>query len=270
MPEGPEVRRTTDGLVNCFLNKEIELLEFGSGRYSKKDPSGYLDFCEELPRLVTGVGCKGKFIYFLFADGSSLWNTLGMSGYWSLQPGKHCRAVLTTSDHSTMFYNDMRNFGTFKYVNSQEELDRKLSSIGPDLLSEDVSLEQFRQSLCKGKRVHKPISQLLMDQSVVSGVGNYLKAEILYNVRISPHRLCSEITEDEFQSLFHASRNIMKLSYASGGATIKNYKDTSGKNGVYTRRFAVYNQKTDPLGHIVIREKTADKRTTHWVPEIQH
>ena len=270
MPEGPEVRRTTDGLAERFLNKEIEFLEFGTGRYSKKDPAGYTDFCEALPKLVTGVSCKGKFIYFLFADGSSLWNTLGMSGYWSSRPGNHCRAALTTTDHWTMFYNDMRNFGTFKYVTSQEELNKKLSSLGPDLLSEDVSLEVFRQSLLKGRRSQKPISQLLMDQSVVSGIGNYLKAEILYSTRISPHRLCKDITEEEMQSLLHASRSIMRLSYESGGATIKNYKSTSGKNGVYTRRFAVYNQKIDPLGHTVVREKTADKRTTHWVPELQY
>ena len=270
MPEGPEVRKTTDGLSKCFLNKEIEFFEFSSGRYKKKDPTGYLDFCEELPKLVTGVGCKGKFIYFLFADGSSLWNTLGMSGYWSFSPGRHVRAALSTVDGHSMFYNDMRNFGTFKYTTSECHLNRKLASIGPDLLSKDISLEEFRQSLTKGKRGKKPISQLLMDQAVVSGIGNYLKAEILYSTRISPHRLCENITEEEMQSLFYASRSIMRLSYESGGATIKNYKDPSGKNGVYTRRFAVYNQKSDPLGYNVIREKTADKRTTHWVPELQH
>lgn len=269
MPEGPEVRRTTDGLVSCFLNKEIELLEFGSGRYSKKPPTGYTDFCEKLPKLVTAVGCKGKFIYFLFGDGSSLWNTLGMSGYWSHQPGKHNRAVLTTCDHSTMFYNDMRNFGTFKYVSSQDELTKKLNSLGPDLLSEDVSLSAFRKSLTKGKRADKPISQLLMDQSVVSGVGNYLKAEILYRCRMSPHRICRNISDGEFETLLHASRSIMKLSYETGGATIRNYKDASGKNGMYNRRFAVYNQKLDPQGNEVVRETTQDKRTTHWVPSLQ-
>ena len=163
-----------------------------------------------------------------------------------------------------------RGKGRFQGVASQEELEKKLSSLGPDLLSGEVSLKEFRESLRKGSRKNKPISQLLMDQSVVSGVGNYLKAEILYSTKISPHRLCKDISEEELQSLLYASTSIMKRSYESGGATIKNYKSTSGKNGVYTRRFAVYNQKTDPLGYTVVREKTADKRTTHWVPELQH
>ena len=269
MPEGPEVRKTVDGLSKTFLNEELSVFEFMSGRYTKKDPLGYEKMVTQLPKLVTFVGCKGKFIYFLFGDGSSLWNTLGMSGYWSHKQGSHPRAMMVTASGTAMFYNDMRNFGTFKFVESQDELDRKLSSLGPDLLSENVSLEQFRQSLMKGKRRARPISQLLMDQGVVSGVGNYLKAEILYDARISPHRLCEDITATELSRLFESSRRIIKLSYTSGGATIRNYKDTNGKNGVYTRRFAVYNQKTDPYGNEVIKEVTKDKRTTHWVPALQ-
>lgn len=270
MPEGPEVRKTVDGLAECFLNKEINALRFSSGRYKKKDPTGYMDMLEDLPKLVTGVSCKGKFIYFLFADGSSLWNTLGMSGYWSKAIGKHCRAALSTVDRQTMFYNDMRNFGTFKFVNTQEELDKKLLSIGPDVLSESITVEKFRSCLLKGTRKDKTIAQNLMNQTIISGIGNYLKAEILYNVRISPHRLCKDISDAEFVRLLRTSREVMQLSYASGGATIKNYKSADEKNGVYTSRFAVYNQKNDPLGNKVVREKTPDKRTTHWVPEVQY
>jgi formamidopyrimidine-DNA glycosylase len=59
------------------------------------------------------------------------------------------------------------------------------------------------------------------------------------------------------------------MSYHYGGATISTYRDGNGKEGLYNRRFAVYNQKTDPFGNKVIKEKTLDNRTTHWVPEHQ-
>jgi formamidopyrimidine-DNA glycosylase len=59
------------------------------------------------------------------------------------------------------------------------------------------------------------------------------------------------------------------LSYKTGGATIQNYRKPNGKKGLYSQRFAVYNQKTAPCGNKVIKEKTLDKRTTHWVPAIQ-
>jgi formamidopyrimidine-DNA glycosylase len=54
-----------------------------------------------------------------------------------------------------------------------------------------------------------------------------------------------------------------------GGATLATYRDADGKIGEFSRRFAVYNQKTDPEGRTVIKENTKDKRTTHWVPEVQ-
>ena len=61
----------------------------------------------------------------------------------------------------------------------------------------------------------------------------------------------------------------MKESFESGGATIRTYKDFNGESGEYGNRFIVYNQKQDPLGNPVIKEKTKDGRTTHWVPAVQ-
>ena len=269
MPEGPEVRKTVDGLSQAFLNEEIDLFEFMSGRYTKKDPFGYLDMCEELPRLVTAVGCKGKFIYFLFADGSSLWNTLGMSGYWSHTQGRHPRAILSTTAGTTMFYNDMRNFGTFKFVNTQEELDKKLRSLGPDLLTEDVGFDAFSSCLLRGKRGKKTIAENLMNQSVVSGIGNYLKAEILYEAKISPWRTCDSLTDRELRSILESSKKMIRLSYELGGATLRDYRNPNGDKAKFSRRFAVYGWDRDLTGRRVVKEKTPDKRTTHWCPEVQ-
>ena len=64
-------------------------------------------------------------------------------------------------------------------------------------------------------------------------------------------------------------KQVLRDSYKNGGATIKNYKSFGGSSGSYSRRFAVYNQSKDPNGLKVIRQKTDDGRTTHWVPEIQ-
>lgn len=267
MPEGPEVRRTTDALQSTLQGEDLVGLSFLSGRYTKKDPAGLSAFQERGCRRIKEVSCKGKFIYFLLEDGSSIWNTLGMTGYWSHKPGKHVRAVVHSKGE--MYYNDMRNFGTFKFSLSQDDLDKKLASIGPDLLSEDVSLKTFKDVLTRGARLNKTIAENIMNQSIVSGVGNYLKAEILYDAQISPHRVCSTLTTSDYRALLDSSKRIIRLSYSLGGATIKDYRSADGKNGVYTRRFAVYNQKYDPLGNQVVRESTADKRTTHWVPSLQ-
>ena len=276
MPEGPEVKKTVDGLREAVENREIYSLSPMSGRYSRKDFPGFKDFCEHYPRLVTGVGCKGKFIYFLFADGSSLWNTLGMTGYWSQAERKHSRIRMFIKEDGqeesrgdALFYNDMRNFGTFKYVKTYEELEKKLASIGPDVLSDPPSFREFKNCLLKGKRAEKTIAENIMNQSIVSGIGNYLKAEILYDCKVSPHRACASLSDSDLKRILESSIRITNLSYDLGGATIKNYRNTSGKEGVYTRRFAVYNQDNDPHGNKVTKEVTKDKRTTHWVPELQ-
>ena len=90
----------------------------------------------------------------------------------------------------------------------------------------------------------------------ICGIGNYLKAEILYECQISPHRLVKDIPYSERQNLLRVMTKITRMSYRYGGATISTYRDGNGKEGLYNRRFAVYNQKTDLHGNPVIREQT--------------
>ena len=77
------------------------------------------------------------------------------------------------------------------------------------------------------------------------------------------------ITDAEFADLNDAIKRVMRVSYDSGGATIQSYQSFDDKPGSYTQKMVVYGQKTDPEGNTVIKEKTDDGRTTHWVPEVQ-
>ena len=115
----------------------------------------------------------------------------------------------------------------------------------------------------------KTIVEALMDQSVVSGVGNYVKAEALYLAKISPHRTVSSLTNAELCDLNAAVRSVLVNSFESGGATLQSYQDFYGEVGDATQRFAVYGRKADPEGREIIKEQTKDGRTTHWVPAVQ-
>ena len=108
-----------------------------------------------------------------------------------------------------------------------------------------------------------------MDQSVIAGVGNYIKAESLYLAKLSPHRTVESLSDDDLILLKQKIQEVMTESFASGGATIRTYKNFNGESGEYGDRFIVYNQKTDPVGNPVVKEQTKDKRKTHWVPNIQ-
>ena len=108
-----------------------------------------------------------------------------------------------------------------------------------------------------------------MNQSLVSGIGNYIKSEALWLSCISPHRLVSEITDDELKTFNSATKQIMRASYDSGGATFLTHKNFGGTEGDYSSRFLCYNRKTDAEGNDICKVKTPDGRTTYWSPEKQ-
>ena len=214
-----------------------------------------------------GAGCHGKFIFALCKDETFIWSTLGMTGYWNGVGGKYERIKLKLSDGSAVYFNDMRNFGTIKFVKGKHEMVKKLKSLGPDMLSEDVSTQKFKTALLA--RPKWTLAKALMKQSLVCGVGNYIKADSLWLAKLSPHRTVESLSDVEFADLNEAIKKVCRTSYSEGGATIQAYASFDGKLGNYTQKMLVYGQKTDPNGLTVVKEKTNDGRTTHWVPEVQ-
>ncbi len=288
MPEGPECTRTARQVNRAVRNKQLVNLNFISGRYVKNLPTGFADFyiaLEEQRLPVRGVFNKGKFIWWEFGDLLPIcymYTTLGMSGNFKLQPSKHTRIAFYFDDDSAVYYNDMRNFGTVKFVFSAEDHSKKLASIGPDMLNNPCTLEEFI-NLARKKPKWTAV-KWLMDQSQISGVGNIYKSESLFLAGLAPHRLMESFTDEELQKLYLAVCQILTASYETGGATIRNYSDLYNNHGQYTRfasspneivdarggHVMVYNQTVDIYGNPVQRIKLNDGRTTFWSPKVQH
>ena len=247
--------------------KTISEIEVMSGRYLKKPIDGIEHIQSGVPIKVIGAGCHGKFLYWILEGDLSIWNTLGLTGEWSNQKKKHSR-VRIKIDEKDIYYNDTRNFGTLKVVKGKKPLIQKLQSLGPDLLAEECTSEKFIEQL--RIKNSKTIVEALMDQSVVAGVGNYIKADSLWLAKISPHREVSSLSDSELSNLNKSIRKIMTTSFEMGGATIYTYKNFDGTTGEYGSRFLVYNRKVDPDGNLIIKETTKDKRTTHWSPDVQN
>lgn len=287
MPEGPEVRRSADYLGKLLVGKQLRSVGVNrnhggstGGRYANKDPEGLLELCGVLKETsglrIHAVECKGKFMYWSVGDGWWVWCTYGMSGQWSTQkPDKHTALTLWVDDGNgqgllALNFRDPRHFGTVKFINDPDDVltKKKLASLGPDMLKNPPNDLEFQLRL--SRRALKTVAEVLMDQSVISGVGNYVKAEALYLAEISPHRLVSSLTPNEKKQLREQIVNVMGASYNSGGATIRTYVNPDGSKGGAQRRFAVYGNQTDPMGNPVVKEETKDGRTTHWVPAVQH
>ena len=267
MPEGPEVKRITESLARSIGGTVLNSFQILSGRYHNKlEPHGFELLKNRLPIGIAGAGCHGKFIFIILEDNSSIWCTLGMTGGWKSKEDKHSRLKFCTSS-GDVYFSDSRNFGTLRFTERKEDLISKLKSLGPDMLSQEVNDDLFLERIRKKKG--KKVVEALMDQSVIAGVGNYLKSESLYYAKISPYRTCDSLSDTELKKLNSVIKKITRDSYESGGATIQSYAGFENEIGEYSRRFAVYNQKKDPEGRNVLKEKTSDKRSTFWVPEVQ-
>ena len=267
MPEGPEVRRYGQSLAKAVSQKALKQINVLSGRYTKKMIPGTLDVVNSLPAKVTGVGVHGKFLYWLLNNDFYVWNTLGMTGHWSPEKRKHSRVEFCLGDGTKVYFNDQRNFGTLKFVRGRYYLLQKLKSLGPDMLANDVSDDVFTEKL--RRKPTWPITKAIMNQSVVAGVGNYVKADSLWLAGLSPHRTVESLSDKEISLLNASIKKVLRESFRFGGASIRTYENFDGSLGEYAQRFLVYNQKKDPHGNEVTKEKTADGRTTHWVPSVQ-
>lgn len=270
MPEGPECAAAAQSINEYMAGKSLVNVVVLSGRYTKKPPAGLAEFKESLPQNVRSWTSKGKFIYGALDNDKFIWCTLGMSGYWSFAEKKHSRVRFDFSDNTSIWYTDTRNFGTLKFNMTLDETNNKCLSLGPDPLTHDIPIDVFRKNLyTKNSKGKKTICEALMNQKTVSGVGNYIKAEVLWLSKISPLRKVEDLSEKEIDTLRKNIESVIRVSYSHGGATIKSFYGADGSEGTYSSRFLVYNQERDPYNNQVVKTKTPDGRTTHWVPEIQ-
>jgi len=278
MPEGPEVTIVSENLNKLLKNKYIHSYQLtDNGRYRKKGPDNCIPFGDSLPLKVKKVENKGKLIFFTFTDGKKefyMLNTLGMSGVWHKETGKHtCFIFEYTSSKECvkkekLYFIDQRHFGTIKFLTSKEDLEKKLKDIGPDMLNDSkMSLELFKERMMKYK--HWNLVKALMCQKIISGIGNYLKSESLYHAKISPLLKVEDLSEDQFYQLYQSIRLKIVSSYNDGGVSVKNFSDIDDKKGQYHFSFEVYGKKEDKFGNKVERVVLADKRSTFYVPKIQ-
>ena len=286
MPEGPEVTIVTKQLNSIVQDKTIKDIELLSGRYIKKEPSGFTDYVDGAinheSQKVLSVDNKGKFIYWLTSSGV-IFSTLGMTGTYKTKNNKYARVKWIFDDDTEIYYSDMRNFGTLKFyfgAGSSKELNKKLSEIGPDMLNEPCD-EKIWLKICE-KRKNQSLVKFLMEQKNVSGVGNIYKSESLFLAGLAPYRKVGECTSEELLRLYKSVKTVLKNSYETGGATIRNYSDLYNNQGRYVSfpskademmksriGVMVYSQKEDPYGNPIQKIKLDDQRTTYYSPKVQ-
>lgn len=277
MPEGPEVHTIGDWLEEELYDAIIHNIDYNaSSRYNKTGLVGLEELRELLPLQINEIRAIGKKIIFYLKHETCdifLISSLMMEGKWIWQDTKHSDLwfEVTRPDEeetSNLYFNDSRHFGTLEIIFGQEAINERMRDVGPDLLSEEISDDDWLRQIRYSRIKNKKIGLFLMEQKYFSGIGNYLRAEILYAAKISPHRPLLKLSDDEALTIFRHARRLINESYHAQGATLATYTNPHGGKGMF--KVVVYNQRYDPLGNEVIKEDIGDKRSTHWVPSIQH
>lgn len=272
MPEGPELRHSRDLLREILLNKRVRKFDVVGGRYIKKPVeglSGFLRDNEANSYVIESIDTKGKFMWWKMGPWK-LWCTYGMSGQWTTTPPDRNTAVILSygDDPRSIGFHDVRRFGTLKFVKDEREHRKKLESLGPDVLGDDTLPPEIfaKRMLSKPNRT---ICEALMDQSAVAGIGNYLRAELLFSCGIDPWRNVTDISSQEYVRLCEESVRISRQSYSSQGASIKTYRDVNGSTGTSQFSFKVYARSKCPKGHEINNERDGGGRMVHWCPQCQ-
>lgn len=265
-----------DFLQEAMAGKKLIAFNIVSGKYkdkpekSKETIKGYNNLQKELPLKIIKIGVKGKFIWIELEKDWVIGMGFGMTGRITQdQTNKFIRFEFLIDGEAPLYYADMRNFGNLFIWKGKKELDKKLAELGADVLDDaTLTMEQVSKLFRTSKWQDKEITQALMSQNVLAGVGNYLKAEGLYAANIWPYAKVKDLYDDELYDLYHAIIKIAKESYKvqSGwwdDGEEKPYED-------FQEFMKIYKKSKDPKGHkIIAAMDTKDKRTTHWVKEIQ-
>lgn len=296
-PESPECRIVAEHLARQFTGATLLYLRWDThSRYNREDISGYSEVQARFPAVVKGVTIKGKHIIFIFESAGNIFyaiSFLGMEGKWLLEPGSHSNLTLHFGRQMAgqitlniveriLYFDDSRHFGAISFYPTTAALMTKLNTFGPDVLayalylqgqlpdlpeSEHITPERWRDKFRNKRLTGKEVGAFLLDQSRYAGLGNYLRVEVLYATKVSPHRPLGQLTDFEIEAMRQAALDIVYRSYRSQGHTLKSYRTPYGDKGEF--ECVVYGKTHCPLGHPVIKTTTKDGRTAHWVPNVQ-
>ena len=279
-----------------------------NGRYKKNGPFNYYySLKKNLPLKVIAVRTKGKFLYIELEKNYYIFSTLGLFGGWCyLKKDKKInlknidfsknmdyyaehisydkiKSYLTNAlnhlnvefktDKGSLYYYDTLSFGTLKVIKTIEELHEKLEKIGPDIMDSNTTFEVFKEKINKIKNLKKEIGIVLMDQKIISGIGNYLRADILYLSKINPFRKVKNLTNLELKKIFNNSKLLTWGEYDIDEAKQLNIIKSNSKLPVdYNRLFFVYQEDTDIHGYTILKKELYEgnkKRFIFFVPQIQ-
>ena len=277
MPELPEVEVVTRSLKKTIINRKIIKITVNNRNLRFKLPKNFESILKN--KIIKNIKRKSKYIIFDFGNHFYTILHLGMSGTLHIPskkkitnlsfysnpflPKKHNHVIIHFKNIK-LIYNDPRRFGYFKILNNKHDFENYFTRIGPEALDKDFNLIYLKNKITNRK---KNIKNLLLDQKIVSGIGNIYVNEILYKSQILPTKSVKKLTSLDLIKIIKFSRLILNNAIKFGGSSIKDFKGISGVTGSFQTKFNVYNRENQKCNRSkckgIIKKRYISNRSTY-------
>ncbi|MDB9745240.1 bifunctional DNA-formamidopyrimidine glycosylase/DNA-(apurinic or apyrimidinic site) lyase [Candidatus Pelagibacter sp.] len=256
MPELPEVEIVKQSLSKKIEQKRIKKVIIKNRNLRFKIPLKFEKLLEQ--KKIKKVTRFSKYLILNFNDNSFCLIHLGMSGTIHLinkhiinkftntsfynspeLPKKHNHVEIQFNDMSVI-YNDPRRFGFFRFIDNPKELKKRFNHLGPEPFFLSFNLKYLLNFFINKK---KDIKSFLLDQKFVSGIGNIYASEILFLCKINPKTYAMKLSKNDCKKIIYYSKSVLKKAIEKGGSSIRDFKNTEGKNGSFQKEFKVYQRE---------------------------
>ncbi len=271
MPEIAEVETVRNTLKKRILNKQIKSVNV---RYTKMIESNLEEFKKVLVgRSFLDIKRRGKWLIFDLGD-YYLLSHLRMEGKYFIKNheeelNKHEHVIITFTDNTDLRYHDTRKFGRMNLIKKEElataeEIAKQGLEPGDENLTAKYLIDKFKK-----KRL--PIKTVLLDQTIISGLGNIYANEVLFAAGIDPLKKACDVSLEEASRIVTESNRIIKAAIKMGGTTIKSYTSSLGVTGRFQQYLCVHKREGMPClkcGTTILNMKV-NGRSTYFCPKCQ-
>ncbi len=236
MPELPEVETIKVGLSKKIVGLKIKKVEVLS-------PKSFLGDIKDVEgRKVTDIIRRAKMLSITLDNDLKLLIHLKMSGQLILDgvPTKSTRVIFHFEDGTKLLFNDQRKFGWIKVISDDSHFDK----LGPEPLEKDFTYEVFKTQILKRKNT--PIKVVLLDQEIISGIGNIYACEAVFISKIDPRRKVSDLKDIELKNLYKAVVEVLQKGVNLGGSSSVHYVNIEGVRGTFLEEAFVYKREYKP------------------------
>ena len=278
MPELPEVEVVRRGLDAHAVGSTIAAVEVLHSRPVRRDAGGPTGFVAALTgRRIEGACRRGKYFWLPLDNGDALLGHLGMSGQMLVQPvgtpdERHLRVrfTLTRPQQDTeLRFVDQRMFGGLSVSPAGAELPTEIAHIARDLLDPEFDLDLFVR---KVRRRSAGVKRLLLDQNLVSGVGNIYADEALWRARVHGDRPGERLTAAQVREVAARAHEVMAEALDQGGTSFDAlYVNINGESGYFDRALNAYGREDEPCRRCgtPIRRVAFMNRSSYFCPVCQ-